>query len=105
MINYKLYAGHEKITKGKRNKYDNNIYTFDIETTSYFIYNNKIYNNIDYLKLNEKEKKEVIKKCCMYIWMFSINEQVFFRKNMERVYRIFRYNRRIYTREKIHFCS
>lgn len=78
MINYKLYTGHEKITKGKRNKYDNNIYTFDIETTSYFIYNNKIYNNIDYLKLNEKEKKEVIKKCCMYIWMFSINEQVFF---------------------------
>lgn len=29
------YEGHEAKTLGKRKKFDNNIYTFDIETTSF----------------------------------------------------------------------
>ena len=42
------YCGHIPIEKGKRNKFDNNIYTFDIETTSYIILNGKQYDSLSY---------------------------------------------------------
>jgi hypothetical protein len=40
---YKEYVAPEPNIVGKRKKVDNNIYTFDIETTSYLIIDNKIY--------------------------------------------------------------
>ena len=41
MIYYKEYKKHEPLIIGKKKKIDNNIYTLDIETTSYLILNNK----------------------------------------------------------------
>jgi hypothetical protein len=72
------YYGHEKKIKGKRKKYDTNIYTLDIESTSYLILNGKQKNVTEYLKLTEKEQKECKKQGCMYIWMFGINSDVYY---------------------------
>lgn len=72
------YFGHEKKTKGKRKKYDCNIYTFDIETTSYLIVDGKQEKATNYLKLTEKQQKESKKCACMYIWMFGINDDVYY---------------------------
>lgn len=91
MKNWKEYNGHVGEIRGKRKDklYDNTIYTFDIETTSYIILNNKQYNTIEYLNFTEKEKEECLFYSTMYIWMFSINDEVFFRKNLGRIRRIF----------------
>ena len=37
------YNGHNFNVLGKRKKYDDTIYTFDIETSSFIIFNNKQY--------------------------------------------------------------
>ena len=42
MKHWSEYRFHIPKIQGKRNKYDNTIYTFDIETTSYLILDNKI---------------------------------------------------------------
>ena len=42
MLYYKEYKGHESKIVGKRKKIDNTIYTFDIETTSYYLLNNTL---------------------------------------------------------------
>ena len=60
------YVSHEKKTVGKRKKIDNNIYTFDIETTSYVILDGKVYAGIEYDKLTDEEKEKSIKCACMY---------------------------------------
>lgn len=72
------YKGHEANLVGKRKKVDNNIYCFDIETTSYLILNGKQISAIEYDKLNEKEQQECEKRSCMYIWQFSINDTVYY---------------------------
>ena len=45
MIYYKEYKNHDSFLVGrfKNKKYDNNIYTFDIEVTSYIKLNKKQY--------------------------------------------------------------
>ena len=78
MLYYTSYKTHEKDTKGIRKKFDNNIYTFDIETTSYLVLDGKVYNNLDYLKFSDEEKDNSIKCACMYIWMFGINDIVYY---------------------------
>ena len=80
MIHYTRYKGHKP---NIYRKCDNNIYTFDIETTSYIILNGRIYTNIDYLSFNEKQKKECIFRGFMYIWMFSINDTVYYGRTWE----------------------
>ena len=70
--------GHTPNIKGKRKTYDANIYTFDIETSSYFELDGKVYPAIKYDKLSEKDKKRCIKRSHMYIWMFGINDIVYF---------------------------
>lgn len=70
MIYWNNYEGHLVDIKGQRNKYDNTIYTFDIETTSYLVLNGKQLNTMEYLKLNKQEKEEVETKATMYIWQF-----------------------------------
>lgn len=61
-----------------KKKIDNTIYTFDIETTSYIILNNKIYNSFEYDNLSKNEQENSIKQSFMYIWQFSINETVYY---------------------------
>ena len=78
MLYYKEYKGHESKIVGKRKKIDNTIYTFDIETTSYYLLNNKVYAGITYNNLNEDQKEEAIPQSCMYIWMFGINDKVYY---------------------------
>ncbi len=70
--------GHNPDIKGKRKFYDNNIYTFDIETSSYFILDGEVHPPKDYLALSEKDKKRAIKRSHMYIWMFGINDIVYY---------------------------
>mgnify|MGYP003536196709 FL=1 len=78
--------GHEPISKGKRNKFDNNIYTFDIETTSYIILDGKQYNTIDYLDFTQEEKERSIFQGTMYIWMFGINDKVYYGRTYKELY-------------------
>lgn len=72
------YYGHEPEILGKRKFFDNTIYTFDIETTSFLILNNKMIPACDYLKLTKDEQEKSVFMSNMYIWMFSINEQVYY---------------------------
>lgn len=80
---YSFYGGHKPDLVGKRKVIDNTIYTFDIETTSYLVLNGKQYAGIDYEKLTEKEQEESIKCSTMYIWMFGINDQVYYGRTWE----------------------
>ena len=78
MLYYKKYISHTKDIRGKKHKFDNNIYTFDIETSSYLILDNKIIPAIDYEKLSKKDQERCIKQSNMYIWQFSINDVVYY---------------------------
>ncbi|MBQ9011137.1 MAG: hypothetical protein IJ093_00615 [Bacilli bacterium] len=69
------YHGHEPDI---RKNIDNTIYTFDIETTSYLILDNKLVNAFDYLKLSEDERDRANAQACMYVWQFSVNDQVYY---------------------------
>lgn len=77
----------EKKTIGKKKNslYDNNIFTFDIETSSLFMLNNKIYSTSEYLKLDKKEQEEAEFFAIMYIWQFSINDVVYYGRTWEEL--------------------
>lgn len=70
---------------GERNKVDNTIYSLDIETSSYIILNGKILPAVEYLNLTKKEQTEAEFRSCMYIWMFSINEEVYYGRTWEEL--------------------
>lgn len=72
------YQGHEYKLIGKKNTFDNTIYSFDIETSSYFLLNKKVFPAIEYDNLEESNKDNSEFKSCMYIWMFSVNENVYY---------------------------
>lgn len=57
---------------------DNNIYTFDIETSSFLLLDGRQVNGSDYLSLSKKEKEKAIPHSTMYIWMFGINNKVYY---------------------------
>ena len=78
MINWINYEGHEIKKIGKRKPYDNTIFTFDIETTSYIILNGKQYETKDYLKFTKEEKDNCNFMSTMYIWMFGIDDKVYY---------------------------
>ena len=63
---------------GQRKRIDNTIYTFDIETSSYLLLNNKIIPASKYLDLTKDEQKECEFNSSMYIWIFGINENVYY---------------------------
>lgn len=79
MLFYKDYVKHDSYILGnKSKKVDNNIYSFDIETTSYLKLNGIIYDANSYENFNEKEKELCEFYSIMYIWMLSINETVYY---------------------------
>ena len=79
MIYYKNYKYHEPKVLGRKNKkVDNNIYSFDIETTSYIRLHGKQYDSKSYENFNSKEKEDSEFHSIMYIWMFSINDIVYY---------------------------
>lgn len=84
MLWYKEYKGHDPDIRGRKNKFDNTIYTFDIETSNYLILDNKIIAGCDYEKLSQKEKDLSIKQSNMYIWQFSINDNVYYGRTWEQ---------------------
>lgn len=83
---WKEYYGHVPDIQGKRKQYDNTIYTFDIETTSFLILNGKQIPAIDYLKLTKEEQEECIFMSNMYIWMFGINDIIYYGRTWEDLY-------------------
>ena len=86
MIYYKRYNGHNPIIIGRKGKkVDNNIYSFDIETTSYIKINDKIYNASCYENFTDKEKELAEFYSIMYIWMFSINDKVYYGRTWEEL--------------------
>ena len=87
MLYWDLYngVGHSPDIRGKRKYYDNNIYTFDIETSSYYILDGEVYPAITYDKLSEKDKNRCIKRSHMYIWMFGINDIVYYGRTWDEL--------------------
>lgn len=69
------YNGHDPKIKGK---IDNTIYSFDIETTSYLDLAGKQIPALDYLQLDENEREASVPQATMYIWMLSVNEDVYY---------------------------
>ena len=72
------YKGHEVNILGQKKKIDNTIYTFDIETTSYLMIGSRIISARDYQSLTSDEQEACIKQACMYVWQFSINDDVYY---------------------------
>ena len=72
------YKGHDVEILGRTKKVDNTIYTFDIETTSYLVLGNRVISARDYQTLSDEEQEACIKQACMYVWQFSINDQVYY---------------------------
>lgn len=72
------YNGHTTDIRGKNKKFDNTIYTFDIETSSYIEYEGKVYEPREYESFDETKKHNCIKRSCMYIWQFGINDTVYY---------------------------
>ena len=85
MIYYKLWIPHKAKIVGKKKKVDNNIYTFDIETSSYFILDGIQHNSLDYDSLTQTERKRAIPRSNMYIWMLGINEDVYYGRTWEEL--------------------
>ena len=77
------YFGNLK--KSKREKIDNSIYSFDIETTSYLILNNKQIPACKYLELTKEEQENCEFRSNMYIWQFSINDDVYYGRTWEHL--------------------
>lgn len=80
---YTEYFGHMPDIVGKRKKVDNTIYTFDIETTSYLILDGRQLAGIEYQNLTKEEQERAEFRSCMYIWMFGINETVYYGRTWE----------------------
>lgn len=99
MENYRNFEFWTGDIIGDRNKVDNTIYTFDIETTSYIIFRGEILQATEYLKLNEKEREECEFRSNMYIWMFSINDKVYYGRTWAE-FEIFLYKLEYYNRNK-----
>lgn len=79
------YFGHAYDINGKRKFYDTTIYTFDIETTSYLILEDKIFKASDYLNLAKDEQERCSFQSLMYIWQLSINNVVYYGRTWQEL--------------------
>ena len=82
---YKEYQGHVPVIVGKKKIFDNTIYAFDIETTSYLILNGKLYNSSYYETFTKEEQQKCEKHSMMYIWMFGINDEVYYGRSWDEL--------------------
>ena len=71
------YTVKNDIVKKNGRVYDDNIYTFDIETTSVFLSSKNAVSDFDYSKKPEYYT-DLEKIGFMYIWQFSINSDVYY---------------------------
>lgn len=80
MLYYKQFKNKVYIPEilGSKKKFDNTVYTFDIETTSFYIYLGKIYSSSEYLNLTKKQQEECEFRSNMYIWMFGVGKDVYY---------------------------
>ena len=86
MIYYKEYKNHDSFLVGTKNhKYDNNIYTFDIETTSYLKFHGRTFNASRYEEFNKKEREDLEYHSMMYIWMFGINDVIYYGRTWDEL--------------------
>jgi len=79
------YFGHSYDIDGKRKFYDTTIYTFDIETTSYLILDDKIFKASDYLNLTKDDQERCSFQSLMYIWQLSINNVVYYGRTWQEL--------------------
>lgn len=85
MLYWDKYIAPSKKLEGKKKVFDNNIYTFDIETTSFINLYGEIYPAIKYDLLNDKEKEDSVAGAFMYIWQFGINDTVYYGRTWEEL--------------------
>ena len=81
MLCWTEYHGHE--VELIKNKTDNTIYTFDIESTSYLTLNDEVIPASEYLNLSKEDREESVPNATMYIWQFSINDTVYYGRTWE----------------------
>ena len=79
------YNGHSFNVLGKRKKYDDTIYTFDIETSSFIILDGVQFPAIKYKDLSESEQERCEFHSCMYIWQLGINDNVYYGRTWEEL--------------------
>lgn len=78
MKNWKYWKPHQiKTEYSKKKTYDDSIFTFDIETSSYLRADGIIYPASEYSRLKETGA-EIEYLSSMYIWMFSVEDQVYY---------------------------
>lgn len=82
---WREYNGHIINIQGQRNRFDNTIYTFDIETTSFLILRGEQIPPDKYLELSKDDQIESIPMSNMYIWMFGINENVYYGRTWQEL--------------------
>lgn len=63
--------------KGKK-IVDQTIFTFDIESTSYILLDNEQHSVSDYTYFTDDEKSRCEFRSTMYLWQFSINNEVYY---------------------------
>ena len=86
MIYWNKYKNHEsKIIKNKTKSFDNNIYTFDIEVTSYLKLHGKQYKQDVYESFTQKQRDKCTFHSIMYIWMFGINDTVYYGRTWDEL--------------------
>ena len=86
MIYWTKYKSHEpQLVTKKKKIFDNNIYSFDIEVTSYIKLNGVQYSQDKYDEFNQKEKDKCECHSIMYIWMFGINDTVYYGRTWDEL--------------------
>jgi hypothetical protein len=78
MLYWSEYKNHTPDIVGKRKKFDNTVYTFDIETSSFLTIGDRQVPASEYLTLTDDEKELSEYRSTMYIWQLSINDVVYY---------------------------
>ena len=99
MLYWTEFYGYDKDIQGKRKLFDNTIFTFDIETTSYIYLDGKVLNSKEYDNLSKDSKGRAIYQANMYIWQFSINDKVYYGRTWDELLRFLDWLN-VYTPEK-----
>lgn len=82
MLNYKKYKPI-KLQKTS-SRYSENIYTFDIETTSYFVIDGRVHYQDEYLMYSERDRQNSA-RACMYVWQLGINDVVYYGRTWDEL--------------------